>query len=126
MPLTARLLRVFDALDRLLHDAVVDGDHQDNDVCDAGAARSHRRESGMAGRVEERDSLARPQRDYNNNNFTLTCQLHNPLNCYNLQWRASLERHIYTFFGSNDLLALTVCSKLYIIINLTSGKASLR
>ena len=67
MPLTARLLRVFDALDRLLHDAVIDGDHQDNDVGDAGTARSHRREGGVAGRVEERDSLARPQRDYNNN-----------------------------------------------------------
>ena len=44
-----------DGFDRLRHDAVVGGDHQHDDVGDLGAARAHRGEGGVAGRVEEGD-----------------------------------------------------------------------
>ena len=54
-----RRLGVIDRLDRLRHDAVVGGDHQHDDVGDLGAARAHRREGGVAGRVDEGDLAAR-------------------------------------------------------------------
>ncbi len=57
-----RRLGVLDRLDRLRHDAVVGGDHQDHDVGDLGAARAHRREGGVAGRVDEGDAAARRRR----------------------------------------------------------------
>ena len=51
-------LGVIDRLDGLRHDAVVGGDHQNDDVGDAGAARAHGGEGGVAGRVDEGDLLA--------------------------------------------------------------------
>ena len=53
-----RRLGVIDRLDGLRHDAVVGGDDQDDDVGDLGAAGAHRREGGVAGRVDEGDLLA--------------------------------------------------------------------
>ena len=52
-----------DRLDRLLHDAVVGGDHQHDDVGDVGAARPHRGERLVARRVDEGDLLAAFQGD---------------------------------------------------------------
>ena len=52
-------LGVIDRLDRLRHDAVVGRDHQDDEVGDLGAARAHRGEGGVAGRVDEGDLAAR-------------------------------------------------------------------
>ena len=49
---------VRDRLDRLRHDAVVGGDHQDDDVGDLGAARPHLGERRVARRVDERHRLA--------------------------------------------------------------------
>ena len=54
----ARRLGVRDGFDRLRHDAVIGGDHQDDQIGDLGAARAHRGEGGVAGRVEEGDLLA--------------------------------------------------------------------
>ena len=51
-------LGVVDRLDRLRHDAVVGRDHQDGDVGRLRAAGAHRREGGVAGRVDEGDLLA--------------------------------------------------------------------
>ena len=51
-------LRVADRLDGLLHDAVIGGDDQHDDVGDIGAARTHRGKGLMARRVDERDLLA--------------------------------------------------------------------
>ena len=48
---------VVDRLLGLRHDAVVGGDDDDGDVGDLGAAGAHRREGGVAGRVEEGDRL---------------------------------------------------------------------
>ena len=47
--------RVRDRLLRLRHDAVVGGDDEHRDVRDLRAARAHRREGLVAGRIEERD-----------------------------------------------------------------------
>ena len=58
-----RRLGVADRLDRLLHDAVIGGDHQHDDVGDVGAARPHRGEGLVARRVDEGDLLAALQRD---------------------------------------------------------------
>ena len=55
-------LRVRDRLDRLRHDAVVGGDDENDDVRHLGAARAHRREGGVAGRVDERDLAAERRR----------------------------------------------------------------
>ena len=44
---------------RLRHDAVVGRDHQDHDVRHLGAARTHGREGGVAGRVDEGDRQPR-------------------------------------------------------------------
>src|SRR6185295_15899091 len=44
---------------RLWHDAVVYGHHQDHDVRGLRAARAHRRERGVARRIEERDGATR-------------------------------------------------------------------
>ena len=55
---TLRRLGVIDRLDGLRHDAVVGGDHQDDDVGDLGAAGAHGGEGGVAGRVDEGDLLA--------------------------------------------------------------------
>ena len=44
-----------DRLDRLRHDAVVGGDHQDHDVGRVGTTSTHLRERGVTRRVEERD-----------------------------------------------------------------------
>ena len=48
-----RGLGVVDGLDRLRHDAVVGGDHENDDVGDLGAARAHGGERGVAGRIDE-------------------------------------------------------------------------
>ena len=50
-----RRLGVVDRLDRLRHDAVVGRDDQHDNIRDLGAARAHRREGGVAGRVDEGD-----------------------------------------------------------------------
>ena len=50
--------RVRDRLARLRHHAVVGGDDEHGDVGHLGAARAHRREGLVAGRVEERDAPA--------------------------------------------------------------------
>ena len=52
-----RLLGVVDGLDGLGHDAVVRGDHQDDDVGDLCAARPHGGECLVARRIEEGDLL---------------------------------------------------------------------
>ena len=46
-------LGVVDGLDRLRHHAVIGRDHQHDDVRHLGAAGAHRREGGVAGRVDE-------------------------------------------------------------------------
>ena len=51
-------LGVIDRLDGLRHDAVVGRHHQHHDVGHLGAARAHRREGGVAGRVDEGDARA--------------------------------------------------------------------
>ena len=43
-------------LDRLRHDAVVRGDDEDDDIGHLSPSGTHRRESGVAGRVEERNA----------------------------------------------------------------------
>ena len=48
--------RVRDRLDRLRHHTVVGRDHEDRDVGDLRAARTHRGERLVAGRVDERDA----------------------------------------------------------------------
>ena len=53
-----RRLGVVDRLDRLRHDAVIGRHHQDHDIGDLGAARAHRGERGVAGRIDEGDLLA--------------------------------------------------------------------
>ena len=53
-----RRLGVADRLDGLLHDAVIGGDDQHDDVGDVGAARPHRGEGLVARRVDEGDLLA--------------------------------------------------------------------
>ena len=58
-----RRLGVADRLDRLLHDAVIGGDHQHHDVGDVGAARAHRGKGLMAGRVDKGDLPAAAQID---------------------------------------------------------------
>ena len=59
-------LGVVDGLDGLRHDAVVGGDHEDDDVGHLGAAGAHGREGLVAGRVDEGDltiaDAARPRR----------------------------------------------------------------
>ncbi len=52
-----------DRLDRLLLDAVVAGDDQDDDVGDVGAAGAHRREGLVSRRVDEGDALTALQLD---------------------------------------------------------------
>ena len=52
-----------DRLDRLLHDAVIGGDHQHDDVGDVGAARPHRGKGLVAGGVDKGDLLAAAQSD---------------------------------------------------------------
>ena len=45
-------------LDRLFclrHNAIVGGNHQNNDVCGLSATRTHRRKGRVTGRVEESD-----------------------------------------------------------------------
>ena len=49
---------MIDRLDRLRHDAVVGRDHQDHEVGHLGAARAHRGEGGVAGRIDEGDLAA--------------------------------------------------------------------
>ena len=51
-------LGVTDRLDRLRHHAVVGRHDQNDDIRDLGAARPHRREGGVAGRVDEGDLFA--------------------------------------------------------------------
>ena len=51
-------LGMINCFDRLRHDAVIGGNHQHHDIRRAGAARSHCRESLMAGSVEERNLVA--------------------------------------------------------------------
>ena len=51
-------LRVADRLDGLLHDAVIGGDDQHDDVGDIGAARAHRGKGLMARRIDKGDLLA--------------------------------------------------------------------
>ncbi len=53
-----RRLGVADRLDRLLHDAVIGGDDQHDDVGDIGAARAHRGEGLVTRRVDKGDLLA--------------------------------------------------------------------
>ena len=50
---------MLDGLDGLRHDAVVGGDHEDDDVGGVRAARAHRGEGGVAGGVEESDGAFR-------------------------------------------------------------------
>ena len=50
-------LGVIDGLDRLRHHAVVGGNHQHRNVGGLGAARAHRGERGVTGRVDEGDLL---------------------------------------------------------------------
>ena len=52
-----------DRLDGLLHDAVIGGDDQHDDIGDIGAARAHRGKGLMAGRIDKGDLLAAPQAD---------------------------------------------------------------
>ena len=54
-----RGLGVMYGLDRLWHYAVIGGDHEHDDIGDLGAARAHRREGGMAGRIDEGNLGAR-------------------------------------------------------------------
>ena len=56
---TPAALGVVDRLDRLRHDAVVGGDDEDGDVGHLRAARAHRGEGLVAGRVEEGDLAGR-------------------------------------------------------------------
>ena len=51
-------LGVLDRLDRLRHHAVVGGDHQHDKIRHLGAARAHRGEGGVAGRIDEGDLAA--------------------------------------------------------------------
>ena len=51
-------LGVTDRLDRLRHDTVIGGNHQNDDIGDRGAARAHRGERLMARRVDEGDPVA--------------------------------------------------------------------
>jgi hypothetical protein len=51
----ARRPDVGDRFFGLRHDAVVGGDHEDGDVGDLGAARAHRRERFVTGRIDEGD-----------------------------------------------------------------------
>ena len=51
-------LGVVDRFDRLRHHAVVGRNHQDGDIGGLGAAGTHGREGGVAGRVDEGDLLA--------------------------------------------------------------------
>ena len=44
---------MMDGFHRLRHDAVIGGDHQHDNVGHLGAARAHRREGGVAGRIDE-------------------------------------------------------------------------
>ena len=53
-----RRLGVGDGFHRLGHDAVIGGHHQNDQIGDLGAAGAHRREGGMAGRIQESDLLA--------------------------------------------------------------------
>ena len=53
-----RGLGVIDRLDRLRHHAVIGRDHQDHKIGHLGAARAHRREGGVAGRIDEGDLAA--------------------------------------------------------------------
>ena len=53
-----RRLGVVDRLDRLRHRPVVGGDDQHDDVGHLGAARTHRRERLVAGRIQEHDVAA--------------------------------------------------------------------
>ena len=55
-------LGVADRLDRLLLDAVIGRHDQHDDVGDMGAARAHRGEGLVAGRVDEGDALAGSRR----------------------------------------------------------------
>ena len=48
--------RMVDRLHRLRHDAVVGGDDEHDDVGHLGAARAHRGEGGVAGRIDESDA----------------------------------------------------------------------
>ncbi len=54
---------MIDRLDGLRHDAIIGRNHEHDDVRHLGAACAHRRERGMAWRVDERDSVAARQRD---------------------------------------------------------------
>ena len=45
--------RMIERLDRLRHHAFIGRDHQDDDVGDLGAARTHRGERLVAGRIDE-------------------------------------------------------------------------
>ncbi len=51
-------LGVVDRFDRLRHDAVVSGNHEDRDIGGLRTACTHRREGGVAGGVDEGDLLA--------------------------------------------------------------------
>ena len=53
-----RRLGVLNRFHRLRHDAVVGRDHEHDDIGDLGAARAHRREGGVAGRIDESDAAA--------------------------------------------------------------------
>ena len=53
-----RRLGVVDRFHRLRHDAVVGRDHENDDIGYLGAARAHRRERGVAGRIDEGDAAA--------------------------------------------------------------------
>jgi hypothetical protein len=59
----AGILGVRDRFDRLRHHHVVCGDHEDDNVGDLCAARTHRRERLVAGRVEKGDLPVIWQRD---------------------------------------------------------------
>ena len=52
-----------DRLDRLLHDAVIGGDDQDDNIGDIGAAGAHRGKGLVARRVDKGDLFAALQRD---------------------------------------------------------------
>ena len=52
-----RLFRVLDRFQRLRHDAVIRGDHDDDDVRDVGTAGAHVGENRVAWGVEESDFL---------------------------------------------------------------------
>ena len=53
-----RGFRVADRFQRLRHQSVIRRDDEDHDVGHMCPARAHRGESGVAGRVEKRDSRA--------------------------------------------------------------------